>query len=206
MWVLGCLCFPFTRPYNAHKLQARSKPCVFIDYALSQKRYKCYNLDSNKIFISRHVIFDGQQFPFRSQISGAISDCADPPNSANWLGVLPVITPNPPTPILTNSATADPQPPPSPTAPLRISGPSSSGADPAPVRTSSSRLLEKSGPAHIAADPPSFLTYSRRPKTKPGPSMVAAAQTRIHQHKPLTSVITFEFSGLIGTMRVLEFN
>ena len=28
--VLGCLCFPYIRPYNKHKLQPRSKPCVFI--------------------------------------------------------------------------------------------------------------------------------------------------------------------------------
>jgi hypothetical protein len=27
--VLGCLCFPYTQPYNENKLQARSKPCIF---------------------------------------------------------------------------------------------------------------------------------------------------------------------------------
>jgi hypothetical protein len=33
--VLGCLCFPYTRPYNDHKLQPRSLPCVFIGYCHS---------------------------------------------------------------------------------------------------------------------------------------------------------------------------
>lgn len=41
LWVLGCLCFSYTRPYNDHKLQLRSKPCVFFGYSLSQKGYKC---------------------------------------------------------------------------------------------------------------------------------------------------------------------
>jgi hypothetical protein len=31
--VLGCLCYPLTRPYNKHKLELRSQPCVFIGYA-----------------------------------------------------------------------------------------------------------------------------------------------------------------------------
>jgi Reverse transcriptase (RNA-dependent DNA polymerase)/gag-polypeptide of LTR copia-type len=63
--VLGCLCFPLTRPYSEHKLQTRSLPCVFIGYATSQKGYRCLHLSSNKIFISRNVIFDEAVFPFQ---------------------------------------------------------------------------------------------------------------------------------------------
>lgn len=63
--VLGCLCFPYIRPYNDHKLQSRSLPCVFLGYSLCQKGYKCLHLDSNKIFISRHVLFDENHFPFK---------------------------------------------------------------------------------------------------------------------------------------------
>ena len=28
--VFGCLCYPFIRPYNSHKLQYRSLQCVFL--------------------------------------------------------------------------------------------------------------------------------------------------------------------------------
>lgn len=72
--VLGCLCFPFTRPYNNHKLQNRSLPCVFIGYALSQKGYKCLHLDTNRVFISCHVIFDETNFSFKNFSSTDASD------------------------------------------------------------------------------------------------------------------------------------
>lgn len=53
--VLGCLCFPYTRAYNDHKLQPRALPCVFLGYALSQKGYKCLHIPTNRILVSRNV-------------------------------------------------------------------------------------------------------------------------------------------------------
>jgi Reverse transcriptase (RNA-dependent DNA polymerase) len=63
--VIGCLCFPYIRPYNDHKLQPRSLPCVFLGYCHSQKGYKCFHIPTNKTFVSRHVLFDEGTFPFR---------------------------------------------------------------------------------------------------------------------------------------------
>lgn len=56
------LCFPYLRSYMDHKLEPRSSPCVFIGYAVSQKGYKCLELSTNRIYISRHVVFNEQQF------------------------------------------------------------------------------------------------------------------------------------------------
>jgi hypothetical protein len=36
--VLGCRCFPHTRPYNSHKLDLRALPCIFIGYAINKKK------------------------------------------------------------------------------------------------------------------------------------------------------------------------
>lgn len=69
--VLGCACFSYTRPYTNHKLQNRALPCVFIGYASSQKGYKCLHVESNRVYVSRHVIFDEDHFPFRDNTSGS---------------------------------------------------------------------------------------------------------------------------------------
>jgi histone deacetylase 1/2 len=60
----GCLCFPFLRPYNAHKLDYHSTPCVFLGYSSSHLGYRCLDLSSDRIYISYHVRFHEQVFPF----------------------------------------------------------------------------------------------------------------------------------------------
>ena len=62
--VFGCLCFPLFPSTTIHKLQPRSAPCVFLGYPSSHRGYKCYDLTTRKIIISRHVLFDETTFPF----------------------------------------------------------------------------------------------------------------------------------------------
>jgi Reverse transcriptase (RNA-dependent DNA polymerase) len=71
--VLGCRCYPYTRPYSSHKLSPRSKPCVFIGYSSIYKGYKCLDLTTNRIYVSRHVIFDETVFPFKDNVSSVSS-------------------------------------------------------------------------------------------------------------------------------------
>ncbi|KAF2316403.1 hypothetical protein GH714_041744 [Hevea brasiliensis] len=51
----GCLCYPYLRPYNKHKLENRSSPCIFLGYSLVHKGYKCYDFLAKRLYISRHV-------------------------------------------------------------------------------------------------------------------------------------------------------
>jgi histone deacetylase 1/2 len=62
--VFGCACWPHTRQYNNHKLEFRSKKCVFLGYSSLHKGYKCLHIPYNRIYISRDVIFDEHVFPF----------------------------------------------------------------------------------------------------------------------------------------------
>jgi Reverse transcriptase (RNA-dependent DNA polymerase)/gag-polypeptide of LTR copia-type/GAG-pre-integrase domain len=175
--VLGCLCFPYIRPYNDHKLQARSKPCVFLGYS-SQKGYKCLHIDSNKLFVSRHVVFDETQFPFKQQSHGVSLADHTPPSPLSWLPLLPpesVVSNSSNLPVdgqlqITNSAPAaaeDRQT----SAPILvgsipISGPSQHAPDPI-LTYSRKQKHHASAPSTPIEDPAPFHTYSRRKNNKP---------------------------------------
>lgn len=50
------LCFP--NIVTPHKLSPRSTPCVFRRYPSNHKGYRCLELHTKKIIVSKHVIFD----------------------------------------------------------------------------------------------------------------------------------------------------
>jgi histone deacetylase 1/2 len=59
----GCACYPCLKPYNKHKLQFHTTRCVFLGYSSAHKGYKCIN-SHGRVFISRHVVFNEDHFPF----------------------------------------------------------------------------------------------------------------------------------------------
>jgi hypothetical protein len=60
----GCACWPNLHPYNTHKLAFRSKQCIFLGYSTHHKGYKCFNISTGRVYISRDVVFDETIFPF----------------------------------------------------------------------------------------------------------------------------------------------
>lgn len=69
--IFGCACWPNLRPYNAHKLQFRSMQCVFLGPSHTHKGYKCLDIATGRIYISRDVVFDENVFPFSKLHSNA---------------------------------------------------------------------------------------------------------------------------------------
>jgi hypothetical protein len=59
----GCKCFPSLSPYNTHKLQPKTTPCIFLGYPPTTKGYLCQDPITKKLFISRHVLFNETEFP-----------------------------------------------------------------------------------------------------------------------------------------------
>jgi len=55
-----------------HKLAPRSILCVFLGYSTHHKGYRCLDLSSNRVIISRHVIFDETAFPFAERYGPSI--------------------------------------------------------------------------------------------------------------------------------------
>ena len=66
--IFGCLCFPSLKPYMTNKLSYRSTPCVFLGYAPSHKGNLCLDTKTDRFYISRHVIFHENTFPFQSSL------------------------------------------------------------------------------------------------------------------------------------------
>ncbi len=69
--IFGCACWPNLRPYNAHKLQFRSMQYVFLGPSHTHNGYKCLDIATGRIYISRDVVFDENVFPFSKLHSNA---------------------------------------------------------------------------------------------------------------------------------------
>jgi hypothetical protein len=61
--VIGCACYPNTSATTPHKLSPRSTRCVFLGYSSDHKGYRCLDLSTNRLIVSRHVFFDEASFP-----------------------------------------------------------------------------------------------------------------------------------------------
>lgn len=86
--VFGCLCYPNLAATSPHKLAPRSTPCVFLGYPPEHKGYRCLDLSSRRITISRHVIFNELVFPFH--ISSATASSGPAP-ATPALDLLPIV-------------------------------------------------------------------------------------------------------------------
>ena len=73
-----------------------SSNCVLLGYPSSYKGYRCLDLTTRRIIISRHVVFDETQFPFSSDPTSAL------PSSLDFLVAGPAA------PVLRNAATTLP--------------------------------------------------------------------------------------------------
>jgi hypothetical protein len=59
----GCTCYPNTTATAPHKLSPRSTRCVFLGYYVDLKGYRYLDLLTNRLIISRPVVFYEDNFP-----------------------------------------------------------------------------------------------------------------------------------------------
>jgi hypothetical protein len=60
--IFGCACYPNITATAPHKLAPRSTQCVFLGYSGDHKGYQCLDLSTNRLIVSRHVVFDEDCF------------------------------------------------------------------------------------------------------------------------------------------------
>ncbi len=101
--VFGCCCYPYLCPYIAHKLDFRSRPCVFLGYPSNCHGYRCLDPTSGRIFIAHSVVFDELSFPFFSPASSL-------PPSMGPLQVSPIVPTSLPIPPHSNDLALPPSP------------------------------------------------------------------------------------------------
>ncbi|KAJ9540986.1 LOW QUALITY PROTEIN: hypothetical protein OSB04_027492 [Centaurea solstitialis] len=151
--VFGCLCYPNTSPTSTHKLAPRSSACVYLGPSTDHRGYRCLDLITQKVIISRHVNFDETHFPFpdfQPHPSSEDYDAFDVDDSLPSLS--PMVDTSSPPPAAGPSASS-PQPP-----PAESSGTTSSSA-------SSAEPSQPLAPAATSGHP--MTTRSRTGSLKP---------------------------------------
>ena len=58
----SCRVYPCLRDYMPNKLSPRSIPCIFLGYNPSYKGFRCLDLTTNRLYITRHAQFDETHF------------------------------------------------------------------------------------------------------------------------------------------------
>jgi len=56
--VLGCIAYVHVPDEKRSKLDLKTKKCIFIGYSLEQKGYRCFNPSTQKLQVSKDVVFD----------------------------------------------------------------------------------------------------------------------------------------------------
>lgn len=56
--VFGCLCFAHIPKDERKKLDAKSKRCILLGYGFETKGYRLYDVERERVFFSRNVVFD----------------------------------------------------------------------------------------------------------------------------------------------------
>lgn len=67
--VFGCLCYPYIRLYNKHKLSCRLVQCLFLGYSASHKGYFALMIFPAECILLGMSFFMNQCFPFNPQLS-----------------------------------------------------------------------------------------------------------------------------------------
>jgi hypothetical protein len=87
--IFGCQCFPYLKTPGLHKFSRKTTSCVFLGYSPLHKGYRCLDPHTHRVYISHHVVFNENDFPYSSHTNSTQSQSFDSsvttfPNSDEW--------------------------------------------------------------------------------------------------------------------------
>jgi len=192
--VFGCLCFPLFPSTTIHKLQPRSTPCVFLGYPANHRGYKCYDISSCKIIISRHLIFDETQFPFdklhtpQNNSYDFLDDKIAPYITQTMLPNLPAPSPNSSTSTHAIPGPSTPSGPSTPAAHVPFIQPTlPSQADDGQQSPQLDRGTHPSSTAHSRSSIPAGPLLPDSPTSSSGPNSSPSSTSSPFPQPPLVS-------------------
>ncbi|GKA86229.1 ribonuclease H-like domain-containing protein [Tanacetum coccineum] len=154
--VFGCLCYPHL--HTNHKLEPRATPAIFLGYPTNHRGYRCLDLNTNKIILSRHVTFDETVFLYGSMTphdSPSYTFLDTSPNIIHQHIISKLTSASPlPTTTITSTA-APPSPPRSPLQPTHQTHESSPLPHSLNVQPTSNASTETTIPTHNHNNPTS---------------------------------------------------
>uniref|UniRef100_A0A2N9E6L3 Integrase catalytic domain-containing protein n=1 Tax=Fagus sylvatica TaxID=28930 RepID=A0A2N9E6L3_FAGSY len=143
----GCACWPNLRPYNTHKLQPCSSQCVFLGYSLLHKGYKCLHLPSGRLYISRDVIFEENNFPFQKSSPSSPPISSTFPSTHQTLAMVQSILPSGPCTVPHRVPASPTNGPPLETS-IQAHSPSPQEAHATPSPTQNREPISHTAPVH----------------------------------------------------------
>ena len=67
--MFGPRCYPYTWDTKKNKFIPKTIICVFLGYSYKHKGYQCFDPQTRRMFVSRHVMFDENMFPYKTKES-----------------------------------------------------------------------------------------------------------------------------------------
>ncbi|PKU87481.1 Retrovirus-related Pol polyprotein from transposon TNT 1-94 [Dendrobium catenatum] len=183
----GCLCYPWLPQTFHNKFNPKSSPCIFLGYASNSKGYKCYNISTRKIIISRHVKFFENVFPFHTT-TNITSTSTIPPNNFSFqppLTLVPLTIPHsassPPVSASTTISSMPNSPPASPILTLQPSIPEEPSSNPysPPLQTYSPTSTE-----NLSQNPPPHPMITRSKTGNLKPKQIISMSHTLHTPTP----------------------
>ncbi|KAJ9540269.1 hypothetical protein OSB04_026775 [Centaurea solstitialis] len=187
--VFGCLCYPNTSPTSAHKLAPRSTACVYLGPSTDHRGYRCLDLITQKVIISRHVNFDETHFPFpdfQPRPSSEDYDAFDVDDSLPFLS--PMVDTSSPLPAASVSSSQTPPAEPSGTSSSPPATSEEPSQPPAPAATSGHPMTTRSRTGSLK--PKQIFNLSVTSDISPIPRSTAQAMCDPHWRAAMDAEMT----------------